>query len=111
MDEAEVVDHFVKMDSALGDEIRKILKEGREIGSDMIVKLLVKRLQLADCKQKGYILEDYPRSRKEAELLSKHGIIPDCTFYVDFAIEDAYGRSAPTDGFDFDRRVLSERIR
>ena len=77
----------------------------------MIVKLLVKRLQLADCKQKGYILEDYPRSRKEAELLSKHGIIPDCTFYVDFAIEDAYGRSATTDGFDFDRRVLSERIR
>jgi len=49
-------------------EIREKLSKGELISDEIITDLLEKRIQEDDCK-KGFILDGYPRTLKQAELL------------------------------------------
>ena len=38
-------------------------REGRQLEDDMLVSLLIKRVQMKDCMSNGWVLEDFPKSR------------------------------------------------
>lgn len=47
-----------------GDLLRKQMKiEGRQLEDDMLVSLIIKRVQLKDCQSNGWVLEDFPKTR------------------------------------------------
>lgn len=50
--------------------IFEMLEKGELISDETITKLLKKRISKADCK-KGFILDGYPRTRKQIDLLNK----------------------------------------
>ena len=55
--------------SELANEISKILEAGKLVSDDLITDLLVKRLSQDDVKQKGFILDGYPRNIAQAKTL------------------------------------------
>ncbi len=58
----------VKSDSPLGEKLKEIMAKGELVPIEITAQMLKERLQQADCK-KGYLLDGYPRSIEQAEVL------------------------------------------
>lgn len=63
------------------ENLSKMLKSGNLIDDTIMAELVCDRLKQDDCKQ-GFILDGFPRSIKQAELLSSMNIIIDYVFYL-----------------------------
>lgn len=63
----------VKKGSELGKKAEEYMNKGELVPVDITVKLLKQRLSQPDA-EKGYILDGFPRSMEQAELLEKEGI-------------------------------------
>lgn len=46
----------------------------------MCVELIARRLQLRDCQEKGWVLDNFPTTIRQAKLLAEKNIIPNCVF-------------------------------
>jgi len=67
--------------------------EGNTLDDDTLVKLVAKRLSLSDCATHGYVLEDFPRNKRQCQLLSEHGVVPSIVFNMRVTNEFCYKRS------------------
>ena len=61
----------------------------------------------------GFILEDFPKTRQQAVLLARKGIVPSNVFYLRGNVEQSYDRTEAIkrEKFSADRMILSQRIR
>ena len=41
-----------------------------------MINLLMKRIQFKDCQTRGWILEDFPKTKNQALFLAKRGLVP-----------------------------------
>jgi len=71
----------------LGQQLREQIKGGKRVSEDLMVEMVVKRTQFSDCVKNGYLLEDFPKTRNEAEKLTAFGVVPDVIFYLDMYSE------------------------
>ena len=87
--------------------------EGRQLEDDTIVSLIIKRVQMADCVSRGWVLEDFPKTRNQAMFLAKRGIVPTNVFYMRQSVEETYKRTHSTAETKFGsiRPILASRIR
>lgn len=61
---SKVIQGFMNQDSVQGEQLRKHMKvDGRQLEDDMLVSLLLKRVQMKDCQTNGWVLEDFPKTR------------------------------------------------
>ncbi len=71
--------------SDLGHKIKSLIDDGNLVPDDMIVKMLEKRIEKDDCKN-GFILDGFPRTLPQAEvldkLLDKKGIVLDAAIEI-----------------------------
>jgi adenylate kinase family enzyme len=59
------------------DKIKKTLMiEGKPIEDDQLILLITKRLQQRDCLEKGWVFEDFPKTRSQAIKLARKGFQP-----------------------------------
>lgn len=54
----------------LGQQIKKIMDEGKLVPNEITVKMIAERLEQPDCKN-GFILDGFPRSVEQAESLDQ----------------------------------------
>lgn len=54
----------------IGQELKKIMDEGKLVPNEITVKMISERLDQPDCKD-GFILDGFPRSVEQAESLEK----------------------------------------
>ena len=60
----DVIEDFITRDSSFAQKMREMMKtKGRHIEDLTLVHLLAKRLERQDCREKGWILEDFPQTR------------------------------------------------
>ncbi len=57
----------------LGEIAAKYINDGKFVPDDVMIDIVEKRLSEKDC-EKGFILDGFPRTRKQAEALSKSDI-------------------------------------
>ena len=57
--------------SELAEEINAIIKEGKLVSDEIVAKLLSNRLSKTDVKEKGFILDGYPRNIAQAKTLEE----------------------------------------
>ena len=67
----------VNSGSEIGKSLKQIMESGKLVSTDIVLDLLKKRLAQSDTKN-GYILDGFPRSIEQAELLSKFADIDLC---------------------------------
>lgn len=67
----------VKSGSELGNQVKDIMQSGKLVPTEVVLKLLQNRLALSDTKN-GFILDGFPRSLEQAQLLEKITEIDKC---------------------------------
>jgi adenylate kinase family enzyme len=73
----EIIQKYIENDSSQCEKLRVNMKqEGRGIDDVTMVTLLAKRLKAKDCLANGFILEDFPRTRGQAQQMARMGITP-----------------------------------
>ena len=77
----------VKAKSTLGLEIKTIIENGELVPDETIIKILKKRLKQDDIKN-GYIMDGFPRTRPQAEALSRMEIESEVAIYLNIIDED-----------------------
>lgn len=70
----------VKAGSALGERVKKIMDAGELVPDDVIIELVKSRIAENDCA-KGYLLDGFPRTLKQAQAITEANIP------LDFVIE------------------------
>ena len=87
--------------------------EGRQLEDDMLVSLVIKRVQMADCTSRGWVLEDFPKTRNQAMFLAKRGVVPTNVFYMKQSVEETYRRTHSTSDTKFGsiRPILASRVK
>lgn len=87
--------------------------EGRQLEDDMLVSLVIKRVQMADCTSRGWVLEDFPKTRNQAMFLAKRGVVPTNVLYMKQSVEETYRRTLSTSESKFGsiRPILASRIK
>lgn len=61
----------INIDSEIADEITKKISKGEFVNDEIVLDLLIKRLEMSDCDD-GYILDGFPRNLKQAELYNNY---------------------------------------
>jgi adenylate kinase len=59
-----------KSDSPLAEEVRGVLASGRLVSDELVVRLVEERTSRDDCRD-GFILDGFPRTTAQAEMLEK----------------------------------------
>jgi len=60
----------IKLESAIGREVREITENGGLVDDEIVMKLLEKRLNQRDATLKGFLIDGYPRRVSQAETLA-----------------------------------------
>ena len=68
--------------------------KGREIDDLNLIQLICKRIERRDCRENGWVLEDFPKTRAQAKMLCQRGITPTNIFNMDIPIQEVFSRSA-----------------
>lgn len=78
---------LLRAEVAAGTEIGKKAKEfmnaGRLVPDEIVTDMVAARLAREDAKQKGWLLDGYPRSLAQAQSLEKMQIRPDLYIVLD----------------------------
>jgi len=70
--------------SELGHKAQKIIDAGKLVPDDMIIDLISKRIDRADCKR-GFILDGFPRTVGQADALDR--LLAEKKLKIDFVID------------------------
>lgn len=74
----------IKEGTELGLEAAKFMDKGLLVPSELTVKILLDRVEQDDCK-KGYVLDGFPRTINQAEILDKE--LTSLGIQVDYALD------------------------
>ena len=109
----DIIPEFIKSDWQLEQQLRDQIKGGRRVSEDLMVEMIFKRVQFSDWVTNGFLLEDFPKTKNKAEMLTSNGIVPDIIFYIDMYSEVCYERveSLSNTEFMYDPRIFSQRLR
>lgn len=72
----------VKDVTPLGVEVKQVMDAGALVSDEIIIRLVKDRLQQADCAN-GYLLDGFPRTRPQAEMMKETGIAIDFVLEID----------------------------
>ncbi len=72
----EMIRREVAMDTPLGREAEKLINKGNLVPDDIICNMIRARISEKDC-EKGFILDGFPRTIRQAEEAEKMGILVD----------------------------------
>lgn len=76
----------IDADSPLGKEARKYMDKGNLVPDQLVSDMVNKRIALPDCKN-GFIVDGFPRTVAQAEVLRKTGV--DIDFVVEIEVGDS----------------------
>ncbi len=79
---AHVIREFMRNPfSQTAQEMVRRLRDGEQVDDQLVVRLLKQRLSQQDVLERGFVLDGYPRTQAQAELLQKYEITPDKVLY------------------------------
>lgn len=67
----------VKEGTDLGLKAKDIMEAGQLVPDDLIISVIVERLQQVDCVQNGWLLDGFPRTKAQADALAASGMTAD----------------------------------
>ena len=71
----------------IGIEVKTCMDEGKLVPDDIMIELILARLQEADCVAHGWLLDGFPHTGSQAYGLTKAGIECDIFIHLDVATE------------------------
>ena len=79
----DILREHVANETEFGAQVKGYLREGRLVPDELAINIVRDRLHQDDVKERGYILDNFPRTGDQAEAMIDIGIIPDKFIYID----------------------------
>eukprot|EP00535_Pseudo-nitzschia_heimii_P001447 CAMPEP_0197184084 /NCGR_PEP_ID=MMETSP1423-20130617/9130_1 /TAXON_ID=476441 /ORGANISM="Pseudo-nitzschia heimii, Strain UNC1101" /LENGTH=296 /DNA_ID=CAMNT_0042634807 /DNA_START=70 /DNA_END=960 /DNA_ORIENTATION=- len=67
----------------VGVQAKEFMDSGKLVPDDVIIGIIRDRLDEADCKEQGWLLDGFPRTAAQAEALADAGCTADCFLFLD----------------------------
>ena len=78
----------------LGVEAKRYLDSTRVVPDDLVVKLVLERVQREDCRRRGWVLDGFPHNNYQARALEAAGIVADKVLVLEMDAASALARTA-----------------
>lgn len=82
----------IRADTALGKQAQAYMNAGALVPDELIIDVILDRLQFPDCRQHGWLLDGFPRTASQAQAMTKLGILPDTVIVLDVPDEEVVKR-------------------
>jgi adenylate kinase len=69
--------------SALGLEAKGFMDSGKLVPDSLMIGIIIARLAEADCVERGWLLDGFPRTRAQADALAEAGLVCDVFVLLD----------------------------
>ena len=79
----DILRDAVKQGTALGGKAKEYMDAGKLVPDELIIDVVCARLKYDDCQKNGWLLDGFPRTKLQADALTKSGMIPDCFLLLD----------------------------
>jgi adenylate kinase len=66
----EMLRAAVKAGSALGAKVKEAMDRGELVSDDLVMEIVSERLSEVDCRARGFVLDGFPRTVRQAEALT-----------------------------------------
>jgi len=76
----------------VGVKAKEFMDSGKLVPDEVIIGIIRDRLEEADCKEQGWLLDGFPRTAAQAEALADAGCTADCFLFLDVPDEDLVER-------------------
>ena len=87
---SQLIRDCLKSNNQSALEVQKLLNEGKLISDELVIKLLIQRLNAQDCKN-GYLLDGFPRTIAQAVAFESIDTV-DIVVYINTSIETISNR-------------------
>ncbi len=84
----QLVKEALTNESKVGEAIKPYVERNMLVPDNLMIKILDERLAQLDCASRGWVLRGFPRTREQAENLSKIGHEPNRYSPRNFSIND-----------------------
>ncbi|KAH9089832.1 hypothetical protein LEN26_019005 [Aphanomyces euteiches] len=78
--------------SNVGRQAKEYMEAGQLVPDDLIVGVIMERLQQSDCVVHGWLLDGFPRTETQAQAMIDAGIVPDIVLVLDVPDEQVVAR-------------------
>ncbi|EQC28574.1 hypothetical protein, variant [Saprolegnia diclina VS20] len=82
----------ISANSELGLTAKGYMDAGKLVPDELIVKVILSRLQSPDCTSKGWLLDGFPRTAAQAQAMLALGIVPDVVIVLDVPDDEVVER-------------------
>ena len=109
----ELIESFVDRDSWFAEKVAsKIRGAGRDLDDLLLVQLIQKRVEMADCASRGWVLEGFPQTRAQAIIMAKKSLLPANVIMLNIPITEVYKRTESLVNSDFgsNRLIMKRRL-
>eukprot|EP01025_Chloroclados_australasicus_P037188 TRINITY_DN3788_c0_g1_i2.p2 TRINITY_DN3788_c0_g1~~TRINITY_DN3788_c0_g1_i2.p2 ORF type:complete len:231 (-),score=39.16 TRINITY_DN3788_c0_g1_i2:172-864(-) len=79
----DILREEVKAESPIGKKAKSYMDAGELVPDEVVVEMVVTRLQQKEVQQKGFLLDGFPRTAVQAEALQAKGIVPDVCLLIE----------------------------
>lgn len=79
----ELIKQSLVDDSKLGEAVRPYVERKMMVPDDLVLQLLQSRLAQLDAVTKGWVIHGFPKTREQAETLTKAGYEPNRVIFMD----------------------------
>ena len=77
---------------ALADKVAPFMAAGALVPDDVVAPLVCKRLLQSDCRERGWLLDGFPRTTVQAHVLAKHKLVPNRCVLLEVPEDVVLGR-------------------
>ncbi|KAF0683367.1 Aste57867_24579 [Aphanomyces stellatus] len=82
----------IQAGSEMGRKAKTFMDAGELVPDDVIIGVILHRLEEDDCVQKGWLLDGFPRTQVQAAAMLEHNIVPGLVIVLDVADEEVVTR-------------------
>ncbi|XP_015263023.1 PREDICTED: adenylate kinase 8 [Gekko japonicus] len=88
----QLLKEAVANETKLGELIKPSLDDGWPVADNVVIKVLLDRLNRLDCHLRGWVLHGFPRDEDQARLMRNVGIVPNRVFVLNLTMESILER-------------------
>ncbi|TYZ65957.1 hypothetical protein PybrP1_007066 [[Pythium] brassicae (nom. inval.)] len=90
----EMLRAHMQQGSALGVKAQAFIGAGELVPDELMLSMLLERLGQDDCRQRGWVLDGFPRTEMQARVMLAHGVVPDVVLVLDVPDAEILRRAA-----------------
>jgi len=80
---SDLIAEAIDQRSSLGIQAESYYKEKNLVPDNIVISLIFKKIQDQEVSNRGWVLQGYPKTREQALLMKRKGIIPDSFIVLD----------------------------